>query len=1147
MKLAKLSIKNNHVITKILGFLAITTLCVLIWFGGLVIQIDDVNLFVDTASKLAVIIFIVLLWLVVTLYQHLRFVKAEKQIIASYYKSNMNSDVLEQSKFDDFRNEISQILSELKKQRFLNSKHYKPLNSLPWYLVFGSPGNGKTTAILNSGLEPALLRQFDGKDDNFQQTSNFGCYITEEAVFLEIKRYNKDDNPDSFANNIAWIEILKTLKQHKRGIPINGVIVAVQISILLVEDEIKIIERINTIKKYIKDLYEQLGISFPIYLVFTKCDLIDGFLEYFNYCSVEEKEQAFGITLKVGEFQSGNIRQVISNYYDRLIKQLVDNVLWLLEKEKDLKKRELICFFPIQLLLIKNKIIDGLEMAFKTGKLYQLVDFRGFYFSSTKQDNELSFNYLNTIILKQLKLTPSEVQQPHKNRKQVFFLKNIFRKIVLPEAGLVQYNKPTHKFKTKLHSFLYLLIAVFLGCGIIALAKGYVYNEGHILRMQKYVDQYALNKSKLNVSYVSLVEMLPVLDSLKNAIDVFTYARYKWILSFHFYQTSYIRYITETTLQEKLQTVFMPVLARKIEYLLVANQDKPDYLYEILKAYLVLGNPSALPTQWLSNFMLEQWNNDKKLSESQKKDLNYYLNFALTHHLQPIQLNQELIYKSVTSLQKTPPEQKVYERILAISAQAKLRSIDLNYLLSSGGILTAARTCIIPGIFTKVGFYEFYNKHLLVTANEILNEIAMLTKQVNIAISSDSLVQLIKNVNVLYTKNYLETWKETTSTFKITPIQDLSQAIDTINQLKQQNSVLITYLNILKNNTNLPIKSSYTDIKQEFSSLNNLSQINPANNNGLNVNLILSTLNNLSAYLTKIKQSNDVNQSSFLATKAIMLGQANDPIGNLFATAERLPEPVSGWLKVIAASSWHILLQNTKNYINTNWQTQVMPIYEELSSYYPFNTSANIDANTNDFGELFSPGGILDKFYQNYLRPFINTSQKIWVWHSVYGEPISKDQQKLMVMQDILQVSSRFFFNGSKNLHLDFKIKPISLTPNTASVRLKIGNQSLLYRHDPQNPVFLKWSPAEENRQITITFRNFSNQEFSLKYEDDWSLFKMIQGSSAVFSSNSNGYNIAFKRGAYSATFQIMMANSQPIYLLKAMKSLSLPVVIFEQ
>ena len=49
----------------------------------------------------------------------------------------------------------------------------------------------------------------------------------------------------------------------------------------------------RAVKQRIQELHEHLGVRFPIYVLFTKCDLLAGFVEFFSDLSREQPEQVW--------------------------------------------------------------------------------------------------------------------------------------------------------------------------------------------------------------------------------------------------------------------------------------------------------------------------------------------------------------------------------------------------------------------------------------------------------------------------------------------------------------------------------------------------------------------------------------------------------------------------------------------------------------------------------------------------------------------------------------------------------------------------------------------------------------------------------------------------------------------------------------
>src|SRR5215831_14698621 len=90
------------------------------------------------------------------------------------------------------------------------------LYDLPWYVLIGAPGSGKTTALVNSGLHfplsrgatPAAIAGVGG-------TRYCDWWFTEEAVMIDnAGRYTTHDS-DAKADKQSWLAFLDLLKKNR--------------------------------------------------------------------------------------------------------------------------------------------------------------------------------------------------------------------------------------------------------------------------------------------------------------------------------------------------------------------------------------------------------------------------------------------------------------------------------------------------------------------------------------------------------------------------------------------------------------------------------------------------------------------------------------------------------------------------------------------------------------------------------------------------------------------------------------------------------------------------------------------------------------------------------------------------------------------
>ena len=182
-------------------------------------------------------------------------------------------------------------MAALKQQR--RSGH--SLYDLPWYVIIGAPGSGKTTALLNSGLTfPLEQRVGKGALRGVGGTRNCDWWFTDEAIFLDTAgRYTTQDS-DAASDSGGWAEFLALLRKYRARRPLNGVILTINAQDLMVQGEAAREAHVEAAQRRFTELNRELGIQLPVYLMVTKCDLVAGFAEYFDELAHEGRETGLG-------------------------------------------------------------------------------------------------------------------------------------------------------------------------------------------------------------------------------------------------------------------------------------------------------------------------------------------------------------------------------------------------------------------------------------------------------------------------------------------------------------------------------------------------------------------------------------------------------------------------------------------------------------------------------------------------------------------------------------------------------------------------------------------------------------------------------------------------------------------------------------
>ncbi len=226
--------------------------------------------------------------------------------------------------------------------RVHQDKYRRALKRLPWYLVVGGQQAGKKTLVSNSSMHFLAPDQFGRQAEMLlEQFPNYQWWLTDQAVLIDMAEMT--DEEESQSEFKRFIRMLKRIRKNK---PLSGIVLTISVTDLLTlpqQGRQKLIE--ETAEKA-RDLYHSLKAKLPVYVVFNKCDLISGFIEFFNDLSKEDLGQVWGVTLPLDSSTSvSKSLQFINNEYNQLMARLQQRVLWSMDSEKNAASRELIHTF----------------------------------------------------------------------------------------------------------------------------------------------------------------------------------------------------------------------------------------------------------------------------------------------------------------------------------------------------------------------------------------------------------------------------------------------------------------------------------------------------------------------------------------------------------------------------------------------------------------------------------------------------------------------------------------------------------------------------------------------------------------------------------------------------------------------------------
>jgi len=183
----------------------------------------------------------------------------------------------ERQQLQDLQDHWKDSLALLKRSSL--KKRGNPLYALPWFVVIGESGSGKTTAIRNSRLESPVA--YPERAATISATINCDWWFFENSIVLDTAgRYTipLDEIPD----REEWEKFLTLLAKYRRREPVNGVIATIAADKLQSADRTALREDGQNIRKRIDQLMRVVGARFPVYILVTKMDRVYGFNDAFR-------------------------------------------------------------------------------------------------------------------------------------------------------------------------------------------------------------------------------------------------------------------------------------------------------------------------------------------------------------------------------------------------------------------------------------------------------------------------------------------------------------------------------------------------------------------------------------------------------------------------------------------------------------------------------------------------------------------------------------------------------------------------------------------------------------------------------------------------------------------------------------------------
>lgn len=961
----------------------------------------------------------------------------------------------------------------------------------PWILLLGPHNSGKTTLLANSDLALASTTQQTFK--SIKPTLTLDWWVGQNAVFI--------DTPENF-DPVAWRSLLQRMTRARKPYPFNSILVVVDFVTL--SDRTRSQQAAATLSQQLQVLSE-FHKTLPLTLIITQCDRIVGFNEFFSDLSPEERRKRLGFSLlqKQPEMSAADR---LEHEYNNLLKQINESLLWQMHHEQNINKRARIKDFPIQM----EQFAAPLQQFVAQLPCNQRIQLCGVYFTSAIQ-GEQTQNLIATPLSHAFHLQPYNKSMLTTAHSTPLFIADLFANISDHSDFPVG--------QSWRQAWIRLAAIPCAAALIVGLTWFWHYGYQDNINALRIIQANIVQQQTATLPWLA---QLNALHETASQLQQRSTHQFRWS---GLNQANKLQRDANKAYEMALRITLQKYLLGLAELDVTTNlQQNQLALYDGLKFYLILTTPKRFNVDLVQQWYAEKWNalypNNEKIRQQLQAHLHNLLKLPNVQWV----TNLRLIQQAQDSLKQLPLADIAYLQLQGHYSNQPIPLIA-NANTIPGIDLSAAT---IPAFFSIDNFNAIYSTEIPAMASKVIQGDWVMGNTEERNISPEQQAQLISTMRAIYLNQYTSAWLAVIPRIKIAKAQNLADIKTSISMLTVPSSPFIKLLKSITGNIALHSQEIDTNITSniEYQSLNSFVQ-----QQGL-YTTIQQALDGLSQYLAPVVSAADANKGSYnLAIERFNRNGTNDPITLLYGLADSSNAPFNNWLKAIADNTWQILLNNTKQYINTLWQTMVLPDYNiKINERFPIFKDSQQDIALADFTAFFGPRGTLDAFFNYYLKPLVDMQQQYWTWKNLNGKSIDIAQDTLNNFIRGSLIQRMFFTNVQISPQIKFTLTPLKLS-NASAFTLNVEGQVLEFKTDKQNTMSMTWPGPTPN---TVTLQFIGQQVgpgTTMTLTGPWAWLRLVAQSKVELSGNPKDFKVTFVSGLYAAQFNLAADNVMNPYL----------------
>ena len=1161
----------------VLGSLGLLALSAVLWWVGPLLALGEARPLEGLGARIGLLLLLWALWAARLAYSAWRRRQTNAALLAGLSSGPSASDKEAQLLAQRF----NEAVSRLKRGRGggrqggglgggLGGGQY--LYELPWYVFIGAPGSGKTTALMNAGLQFLLGDSAKAAVQGVGGTRNCDWWFTQDAVLVDTAgRYTLQES-DRDVDASAWDNFLALLKKTRPRQPINGVLLTVNVQDLLQQGATERAEHATKLRARLQELQTKLGLRAPVYVMVTKADLIGGFNESFEAMGAQERSQVWGFTFDDAAATAADPLPGFAALYQQLQQRLVSQLVDRLEAERDVLRRSAIFAFPQEFAALQPVLADFLKLVFAGGgTLEQAPRVRGVYFTSGTQEGS-PIDRVMGALGRSFGLDARAAAAPGARGKS-FFLQSLLNDVVFAERGLGTLNPQAERRRRSMRA---------AGMAAIGLASVVVLVGWAVSRSRNldHAEQVAARLPALKQAVQGLpaptsadvAALPPVLGAVRDAakLDGLDLKNPPLLNSLGLYQGDKLDSAAQLAYHRLLGKTLMPRVARRLEERLRAADNKNlENAYEALKTYLMLYTPEQFDAPTLRAWITLDWDRQyTAMAPEQRAALDAQLDalLALGPPRAVATRDDALVAQVREMLAAYPLEYRVYSRIKRQYRPGDVPDFSVAAAAGPNAAQVFERSSKEPlskgvsGLYTRQGHERLIKTGVqAATAQLAREEPWVLGIKADPARLKDVALGggVVDKVRRLYYEDYIKTWDDLLADVHLVKLAGLERSIAVARLLSGVDSPMAGYLRGVAAETRLvadPASANAVDklaakAKEDAARLAGAAPVAAAGAGPLE-KMVDDHFKEIQRQVSGNPPPLDDTLKLFAelyaqlsAVDAAQKSKSPPPPGGgaekVKAAAGQQPGPVRAMIEALADAG----ASQGRSAEIAGLGAELKPITEfcsrAITGRYPFASGSRSDVLPEDLGQLFGVGGLMDSFFQARLAALVDTSTPSWSYKPTGDGSKPVRAAALTAFQQAARIRDVFFRSGGKTPSMRIEMRLAEIDPDLKELVLDVDGQVQKLSPGGQS-VAISWPSSRLAAQIKLSTALGEGGPKAL-FEGPWALFRLFDRYQMQASSAPERFSLLVNLDGRKARVDVIAASVFNPFQMREIKQFQCP------